>query len=1487
MAVNLFDPNYYRKANADLAKAGMSDTQLKDHFQQYGLNEGRSFSPFADLNFYRASNSDLAGMTNQQAFDHLQQYGCAEGRTFSPFVDVNFYKAANRDLAGMNNQQALEHLQQYGAAEGRTFSQFFNSDYYRRANTDLPSFNNRQLLEHLEQYGLNEGRNFSADFDANYYRNANPDLAAAGLTTNKQLYDHFRLYGIAETRASSPIFNVKSYLQDANNADLRRLNLNPTQAHEHFNLYGYQEGRFGCADYAGNTLGSARAIDLSSNSATFKDFVGANDTDDYYRFTLTKPTSGSVTLDGLGANVNVELIADANNNGKVDDKEVIKSSSNSATNKDVFSGNLNSGTYYIHISAAGTANTSYQLKLSTDAVTVENQAPVVDLNGSKNGINYAASFNKDKGAVAIVDSAKLSVTDADNTTLKSAKIAIGNLLNGEAEQLAAKTDGTKIAAKYDSKTGELSLSGDDTLANYEKVLRSLTYNNTSQNPDNADRTINFTINDGKADSEIATSTVSITNGSAGNDVLAVDLNGSEEGIDYTTSFNIGKGAVAVVDSANLSVSGGDDLASATVKISNLTDDGDELLAATTGDTKITAKYDATTGTLNLTGEDTSEHYQQVLSSVTYNNKSADPNTSERKVQFTINDGQTDSEIATSRVSFNNASVLDLNGSNDTGIDYATSFTEGGEPVAIVDSAKLTVSDVDNAQLKSAKIKIDNLQEDDELAAQIDGTKITAKYDATTGELSLSGDDTLANYQKVLRTLTYDNKSLNPDTTERQIKFTINDGITDSDIATTIVSVNAVNTTPVLDLNGSGQGIDYKTRFIIGGQAVAIVDKDNLSVTDDDTQIKSASVKITDRLDGSKEELAATKTGNIRSSYNFTTGELKLTGEDTKANYEQVLRSVTYKNSATTPNIGDRNIEFTINDGTDKNDPLAKSTVSVTAKSDIPVIDLNGSEDGKDYTTSFNTAGEDSQATPIVDSSKISITDNDSAQLKGATVKIGNLINGSDEVLDANIDDTGIKKNYDPTTGTLTLTGEADLAVYETVLGSVTYNNTSSTATKTTRNIIFTIDDGTGESEIATSKVSFNKVPVVDLNGSSVDGIDYSATFTEDKGAVPIVDKANLTVTDGDNTKLKGATVKIDIDTLKAAEDVLAATTTGNIKMSNYDAQRGILTFTGDDTLANYQKVLRSVTYNNTSQNPDTAERSITFKINDGMTDSKIATSTVAVKAVNDAPVVAVNNSIAPIFTEGDNNGATVAEKLTITDVETADFTGATVKITNKQADDLLEVDSDVLDGTNIEVADYNPTTGILTLTGDDSLANYQDVLRSITYSNSSENPNTTARNIAFTIKDSDITSNIGTSTVTVKAINDAPEVTFDSTDPTFVKGESPKLVAEAFSITDVDNTELRSATVILKGILNGNSEKLAATGTSKISSSYSYNPADLTGTLSLTGSDTLLSYQQVLNSVTYDNTSATPTPGNRTIDFTINDGMDVATIADEATVTVA
>src|SRR5262249_33957030 len=140
-----------------------------------------------------------------------------------------------------------------------------------------------------------------------------------------------------------------------------------------------------------------------------------------------------------------------------------------------------------------------------------------------------------------------------------------------------------------------------------------------------------------------------------------------------------------------------------------------------------------------------------------------------------------------------------------------------------------------------------------------------------------------------------------------------------------------------------------------------------------------------------------------------------------------------------------------------------------------------------------------------------------------------------------------------------------------------------------------------------------------------------------------------------------ATVTIT-NLLNAGSEFLAATTSGTSITASYVAPT--LTLTGSDTLAHYQQVLQSVTYNNASQNPSTTTRVISFVANDGALNSAAATKSVSVTAVNQAPVLVAGGG-SPTFTEG---GAAVAVDpgITVTDVDNTTLASATVTITNVQ-----------------------------------------------------------------------------------------------------------------------------------------------------------------------------------------------------------------------------
>lgn len=109
-------------------------------------------------------------------------------------------------------------------------------------------------------------------------------------------------------------------------------------------------------------------------------------------------------------------------------------------------------------------------------------------------------------------------------------------------------------------------------------------------------------------------------------------------------------------------------------------------------------------------------------------------------------------------------------------------------------------------------------------------------------------------------------------------------------------------------------------------------------------------------------------------------------------------------------------------------------------------------------------------------------------------------------------------------------------------------------------------------------------------------------------------------------------------------------------------------------------------------------------------------------------------------------------------------------------------------------------------------------------------------------------------------------------------GTGPQAVDGALSVSDSDSANLTAASVTILDPLDGLSEVLDGPGCAGLV----VTPGP--GSLAISGSQPLAVYEACLQSVTWDDTAATPTAGARTIVFTVDDGT---TVSPEATKTVA
>jgi hypothetical protein len=189
------------------------------------------------------------------------------------------------------------------------------------------------------------------------------------------------------------------------------------------------------------------------------------------------------------------------------------------------------------------------------------------------------------------------------------------------------------------------------------------------------------------------------------------------------------------------------------------------------------------------------------------------------------------------------------------------------------------------------------------------------------QVDLNASATPAAVQDLARAIVFTNTAINPTNfgvnPSRAFDFVLTDGDGGtSATATQTVLITTVNQPPTIDLNGAAAGTGYTTTLSEGFGPVAIVDGAALTVSDpDELRLSGATIQITNLLDGAAESLSVTPSGGIAAgniSYDAATGVLAITANAVLADYQAVLRTAVYNNTAPVNNTT-RNISFVVRD----------------------------------------------------------------------------------------------------------------------------------------------------------------------------------------------------------------------------------------------------------------------------------------------------------------------------------------------------------------------------------------------------------------------------------------------------------------------------------------------------------------------------------------------------------------------------------------------
>jgi VCBS repeat-containing protein len=485
-------------------------------------------------------------------------------------------------------------------------------------------------------------------------------------------------------------------------------------------------------------------------------------------------------------------------------------------------------------------------------------------------------------------------------------------------------------------------------------------------------------------------------------------------------------------------------------------------------------------------------------------------------------------------------------------------------------------------------------------------------------------------------------------------FRVNDGTVNSNTATVTINVTPVNDIPIAQNQSVTTPEDTAKNITLVG-----TDAEGSTLT-----YVIVSGPTSGTLTGTGANKVYTPNANFNGTDSFTYKVNDGTSDSTVATVSITVTPVNdapvaNAQSVTTPEDTPVNITLTASD-------VEGSTLTYTIVSGPTNGTLTGTGSNRTYTPNANFTGSDSFTYKVNDGT-----------LDSATVTVAITVTPVNDVPVAN--NQSIITNEDNAfNGTLTATdGDGDMLIYSVVTqglkGTVTITNMFTGAFTYTPNpnangtdtFTFRVNDGTVNSNTATVSVMIN--PVNDLPVAS-----------------------NQSITTNEDTQFAGTLVASDVDGNALTYSVVAQGTKGTVAITN--TATGAFTYTPNANA--------------------TGSDSFTFKANDGTGDSNIATVSVTITPVNDAPVA--NNSS---FTT--NEDTAYNETLSATDVDGNPLTYSVVA-----------------QGTKGTVVITNTATGAFTYTPNAN-ANGSD-------------------SFTFRVNDGTVNSNTATVAVTITPVPDAP-----------------------------------------------------------------------------------------------------------------------------------
>ncbi|XP_062507613.1 protocadherin Fat 3-like [Corticium candelabrum] len=546
----------------------------------------------------------------------------------------------------------------------------------------------------------------------------------------------------------------------------------------------------------------------------------------------------------------------------------------------------------------------------------------------------------------------------------------------------------------------VTLNGTATVQVYATLLSSIAYGDRVEEPAQIDRHLSVQVfnKDEASNSLMVDISVQLIN----DQTPELDLNTNSRGNNYTTSFEEGGHSVRLVGSNfNLtdSDSGTYNISSVVVNITNALDGSDEVVTAVTEGTDIVIFR--MNNTLVLAGPASLEDFRKLLATTAYLNTAPEPSAVQRVISFVVIDTNTTLRSSSvfaivNIVLVNDAPKLLFVGDPHSLVTLVR-YNESDGKVHLI-SRGVDILDLDNSTMDSAHVSLQLVPDGKHETLGIFGSLPSGiQISFMNGTLVMTGKANVSVYEALFQSLYYENSDDNPTEITRRITIVVSDGLLLSEARYVTVSFSALNDPPELDINGMGtDGFNFSAVFTEGDDGIAITASKSVLLDVDSRILSCLHAQILNLSDMTSEWLyVAGSQSNIVCDYNYTHGILQCVGNATSYEYQGLLQSLQYNNSAEEPSAVRRIIEIQAKDLEGGVSSSVYATVDITFINDPPALNVN--------LTRVPVFTEGESSIQLLKDEAVSITDNDNSTFAFIEVIIQEPLNKQSEFLNVSVD----------------------------------------------------------------------------------------------------------------------------------------------------------------------------------------------------------------------------------------------------------------------------------------------------------------------------------------------------------------------------------------------------------------------------------------------------------------------------------------------------